>query len=85
MRTTIDIPEHLLREAKAAASLAGQSLKTFVTDALAARVATAERRIGRSRIQLPLVRSKAPGSLDLSSDRVAEILATEDIRALAGH
>ena len=34
MRTTIDIPEPLLRRAKAAASLDGKSLRAYVTEAL---------------------------------------------------
>ncbi len=34
MRTTIDIPEHLLRRAKAAAALQGLRLKDFVRHAL---------------------------------------------------
>ena len=34
MRTTIDIPEHLLRDAKAQATLQGLRLKDIVRDAL---------------------------------------------------
>jgi hypothetical protein len=33
MRTTVDIPDHLLRRAKAAA-LEGKSLKAFLTEAV---------------------------------------------------
>jgi hypothetical protein len=40
MRTTIDLPEQLLRRAKAHAALNGLSLKDFVADAV--RVALAE-------------------------------------------
>lgn len=34
MRTTIDVPEHLLRQAKARAALQGRRLKDVVRDAL---------------------------------------------------
>ena len=86
MRTTIDIPDHLLRRAKAAASLAGKTLKVFVTEALEAKVATA----GPSdhsprRARLPLVRSKAPGSVHLDGQAVAEALEAEDHRASGRH
>ncbi|MDA0284484.1 MAG: hypothetical protein O3B13_04265 [Planctomycetota bacterium] len=36
----------------------------------------------RERIQLPLVRSANPGSLDLTGDRIAEIFEQEDIERL---
>lgn len=85
MRTTIDIPDHLLRHAKAAASLDGKTLKTFVTEALEAKVATAGRMAppGR-RANLPLVPSKAPGSVKLDGDTVARLLETEDLNAPGG-
>ncbi len=36
----------------------------------------------RQRVQLPLVKSDQPGTLDLTNDRIAEILEAEDIEAL---
>lgn len=41
MRTTIDIPEHLLRHAKAQAALQGLRLKDVVRDALQSHLAEA--------------------------------------------
>ncbi|MDP6037751.1 MAG: hypothetical protein QGG64_04315 [Candidatus Latescibacteria bacterium] len=81
MRTTIDIPDHLFRRAKAVASLAGKTLKVFVTEALEAQVEAAGG-LGASpkRTRLPLVRSKAPGSVKLDEQTVAEVLEAEDIR-----
>ena len=38
----------------------------------------------RKRVELPLVTSDLPGTLDLSNDRIAEILEAEDIVALKG-
>lgn len=40
MRTTVDIPERLLRKAKAIAALEGKKLKDVVNEALAMRVET---------------------------------------------
>ena len=44
MKTTIDIPDELFRLAKARASLAGISLRQFVTDTLRARLEREEKR-----------------------------------------
>ena len=38
MKTTIEIPDRLFREAKATAAARGQSLRQFFTDAVAERV-----------------------------------------------
>lgn len=85
MRTTIDLPEHLLRRAKATASLNGKSLKAFFTEALEAKVAE-DGGPGTlpKRAKFPLVRSKAPGSVNLDGQAVAEALEAEDVRALGG-
>ena len=39
MKTTVEIPDALFRQAKSRAAAAGQSLKTFITEALEARLA----------------------------------------------
>jgi len=38
MKTTIEIPDHLLRRAKATAALSGETLKHFVTTAIQERL-----------------------------------------------
>lgn len=38
MKTTLDIPDSLFRQSKAAAALRGESLKDFVADSLRARL-----------------------------------------------
>ena len=86
MRTTIDLPEHILRHAKATASLAGKTLKAFVTEALESKIAAETgQSLSRSQTQLPLVHSKSPGSLKLDGEKIADVLASEDSRALGGH
>jgi hypothetical protein len=43
MKTTLELPDPLLRKAKAAAAARGQSLKDFVTEALCEKLATSNR------------------------------------------
>ena len=81
MRTTIDIPEPLLRRAKAAASLDGKSLRAYVTEALEQRLPQSEEVSIGHRVSLPLVPSKTPGVLRLTEGSLARALADEDARA----
>ena len=86
MRTTIDIPNQILRRAKAAAALEGKSLKAFLTEAVVHELERGvDRKIARKRVSLPLVPSNRPGTLQLNSDDIAHVLSREDLHALAGH
>ena len=86
MRTTIDIPDHLFRRAKAAAALEGKSLKAFLMEAVTNELGrSVEKKIARKKVSLPLVPSNRPGSLQLTSDDIAQFLNQEDLHALAGH
>jgi hypothetical protein len=86
MRTTVDIPDQLLRRAKAAAALEGKSLKAFLTEAVVHELErSSDRKIVRKKVSLPLVPSKHPGTLQLTSDEIARVLSQEDFHALAGH
>lgn len=78
VRTTIDFPDAVFRKVKAAASLRGQSLKAYVTQAVERELGSGALPPQGRRITLPLVCSRTPGSVDLSSKRVAELLAEED-------
>ena len=86
MRTTVDIPDHILRRAKAAAALEGKSLKTFLTQAVTKELRrSAVKKIARKRVSLPLVPSKHPGTLRLTAEKIALTLNQEDLDALAGY
>lgn len=82
MRTTIDIPDALGRQAKSRASLAGVSFKRFVREALerqlAAGLACEPAATDRS---LPIIRSRKPGGLVLSPDEISAILVREEAAA----
>ena len=79
MRTKVDLPDSVFRRAKAAAALEGKSLKAFLLDAVSHEL---ERQTktgpNRDRVKLPLIRSKRPGSLRLTSGMVADALAAEE-------
>ena len=86
MRTTVDIPEHVLRRAKAAAALNGSSLKKYLVEAIEARLESSTGGVPKKhRVTLPLVGSTAPGSVTLTADDVARTLEAEDLHALARH
>jgi molybdopterin biosynthesis enzyme MoaB len=94
MRTTIDIPEDLLRRAKAEASLRGMSLKSWVTEAIRSALEgegalvreSAPVEYGADQQALdddcvfPLIRGKGgPALRDLTPERVHEILEEEEV------
>ena len=75
MRTTIDIPDVIFRRVKATAALEGKTLRAFVADALAKALRDRKGAKGTpTRVQLPLIRSKRPGTLRLTSAAVADAL-----------
>jgi hypothetical protein len=79
MRTTVDIPDHLLRRAKAAAALEGKSFKAFLMEAVVHELERGvEKKFARKKVSLPLVPSSRPGTLQLNSDDIAHILNQED-------
>jgi len=79
MRTTIDMADELFRKAKAVSSLKGLSLKTFITSAIEHELQGTRVRLERNRISLPLVPSKHPGSVSVTSERIAALLEKEEI------
>jgi hypothetical protein len=92
MRTTVDLPDELLRRAKARAALQGCSLKDLVADGLRLVLQTpsARSRIPSRRTQFPIIKPKDPARR-LTSEMVAaaeEELLDEEAAAhgrLAGH
>jgi len=98
MRTTLDIPEDLLRRAKAEAALRGMSLKSYVTEAIRAALQEgpavsvretapaygSEEQVLGDDCVFPLIRGEGgPALHDLTPERVHEILEAEEVdRAL---
>jgi len=74
MRTTIDLPDNLFRQAKSKAALRGKTLKEFVQTAIEKEVSA---KVSKSsfRVKLPLIKSKKPKSLSLTNTEIEDLLA----------
>ncbi|MGA3076616.1 MAG: hypothetical protein ABSG56_23380 [Bryobacteraceae bacterium] len=71
MRTTVDIPDAVYRRLKASAAEQGCSVKELIVRGVENQLETRKR---SNRIRLPIVRSKQPGTLRLTNDRIYEII-----------
>jgi hypothetical protein len=71
VRTTVDIPDAVYRRLKASAAEQGCSVKELIVRGVENQLETRKR---SSRIRLPIVRSKQPGTLRLTNDRIYEII-----------
>ena len=80
MRTTIDVPDALMRAAKARAAERGESLKDLVNRALAHELGLASgttRKTGR--VTFPLIARDAAPTVLVTNDDIAAALEAEDI------
>lgn len=74
MRTTIDLPEAVYRKGESAARMQGMTVEEFIVQTLES-VLIPERESSQRRVALPLIRSKRPASLDLSTYDFDDLLA----------
>jgi hypothetical protein len=72
VRTTIDLPDELIREVKALAAKRETSLKTVIRAALEEEVRKTDRKTGL-RVKFPLLSSHQPGSLHLSNADIEDL------------
>jgi hypothetical protein len=80
MRTTIDMPDGLMRAAKARAAERGESLKELVNRALAHELglpSVPKRKTGR--VALPLIARDATPAVLVTNDDIAAALEAEDV------
>jgi hypothetical protein len=81
MRTTVDLPDELLKRAKIAAIERGITLRELIGSALAkdlpAKPLPPKR---RNRVKFPIFPSARPGSLKLTNADIARAEAEEDLR-----
>jgi hypothetical protein len=81
MRTTVELPPGLLRQAKALAAQRGETLKALLTRAVAAELGQAhDRRDVRARVDLPLLGTPGAPPVHLRAADLERALA--DIDAL---
>jgi hypothetical protein len=74
MRTTVDLPDPLFREAKARAARRGENLKEFFRRAVVNELGRVPAKAPRQ-VAFPLLDSKQPGALNLSNDEIDQMLA----------
>ena len=80
MRTTIDMPDVLMRAAKARAAEHGESLKDLVNRALAHELglsSASQRKAGR--VTLPLIARDASPAVLVTNDDIAAAFEAEDV------
>jgi hypothetical protein len=76
MRTTIDIPDALLRRTKAIAAIRGVTLKQIVVDAVEREINRAKPApAGKQRTKLPLIHLEPGRVLDLADFDFDDLLA----------
>ena len=73
MRTTVDLSEPLFRRMKATAALRGISIKDLITTAIESEILKRQSSNDYS-VQLPLIHSKHPGTLDLTNAEIEDLL-----------
>lgn len=81
MRTTIDLPDDLLKRAKIAAVERGVTLRDLVGDALERELGHRQSAPSERRTRLPIFRSGAPGTLTITN---ADITEMDGADALSG-
>jgi hypothetical protein len=80
MRTTIDMPDSLMRAAKARAGERGESLKDLVNRAVAHELGLpATARAKRGRITFPLIGRDTPPTVEVTNDDIEAAFDAEDI------
>lgn len=74
MRTTVDLPESLLRKAKEVAAMRGSSMKALIVEALEKEV-NGDVPVPGKRLELPLIRMPGAKKLDLTGFDFDDLLA----------
>lgn len=76
MRTTIELPESVYRRGEQVARLQGVTIEEFIVRAFERELKSEPDTSSRSsRVTLPLVPSKEPGTLDLKDFNLDDLLA----------
>jgi hypothetical protein len=74
MRTTVDIPDPIYRRLKSTAALRGCSVKDLILLGVKAELKHSKGSPVSKRVRLPIIDSKRPGTLDLTNQKINEIL-----------
>src|SRR5947199_9191060 len=79
MRTTVELPPELMKQAKARAAAEGESLKALLTRAVASELGKSHLKESGSRIRLPVFGNPKEKTIHISGREIALALAEEDI------
>ena len=74
MRTTVDIPDETYRDLKIKAAREGKPVRQIVLRGIERELAEAEEKPVR-KLQLPLIRSSRPGTLELTNEQIDDLTA----------
>jgi hypothetical protein len=74
MKTTIDINSRLFKRAKIYAAQNGETLKTIIESALAHELSGTKMPRQKRRVAFPILKSKRPGTLNLTNAQIEEFL-----------
>ena len=79
MKTTLEIPDDLFRQAKAKAALEGRKLKDVVADGLRLVVQKSPK-VKKHYVKFPLIRAKGKKKLDIPDDVAFRVEMEDDLR-----
>jgi len=74
MRTTIDLPDDLYKNVRTVAIEDDTTLRQMVLDGLTLVLEKRASRAPAKRLNLPVIRSARPGTLDIDSEKIYEII-----------
>jgi hypothetical protein len=72
MRTTVDIPDAKYRRLKSRAAAEGTSVKAIVLRGV--EIVLAEQEPKRKKRKLPVIKSKRPGTIDLTNEQIYDLI-----------
>ena len=75
MRTTLDLPDATFRQLKSLAARRGTTLKQVLRSAVEREIVAANAKPARRRIAVPVLKSKQPGTLNLTKAEIDDLLA----------
>ena len=78
MRTTVELPPELMRQAKARAAAQGESLKTLLTRAVAAELGKSRGLRESAHVRLPLFGTRTNKPVVVTGEDIARALAADD-------
>lgn len=76
MRTTVDIPDETYRRLKIKAANEGVPAREIILRGIQNELEPTTLRKTTKRFQVPVIRSKKPGTLNLTNEQIDDILAS---------